>query len=205
MDTFLKLNRQKLKPALVRTSLIFLGAVIIPLSITYMTGTLPNAQFLLYVLIVACIGFPLLIIFLGYLIWQFNHKARQKAFSKTPFNQVDKIGFSRTYIGDSSKWSLTDEIKEGNINGFTLRMDISKEKGGRFIEFDIPVEWKKLDNGELNRLTEEFKHYNAELRIGSIAKQYDTRRQTLQTVSDLKQDLELFIALLRQEGFEPQS
>jgi len=175
------------------------------MSVAYMTGNVPNGQLLLYVLIVACIGIPVLIMLLGYLIWQVNHKGRLKAFAKTPFDQVDKIGFFKTHTGDTSKWSFTDEIKEGNINGFTLRMDMSKEKGQRFIEFDIPVEWKKLDNGEFNRLTEEFKHYNAEFRIGSIAKHYDTRQQTIQTISDLKRDLELFTALLIKEGFEAKS
>jgi len=29
---------------------------------------------------------------------------------------------------DSSKWSFTDEIKEGKFNGFILRMNVSNEK-----------------------------------------------------------------------------
>lgn len=202
MNTFLQLNTHKLYPMFVRISLIFLAAVLIPLSITYMTGTVPNEQFILYVILVACIGFPGLIIFFGFLIWQLNHKARQKAYSKKPFDQIEEIGFFKTQIGDTSKLSLIDEIKEGSINGFTLRMDISKEKGPRFIEFDIPVEWKKLDKGEFNRIAEEFKQYNGELRIGSITKRYDTKQHSLQTILDLKQDLELFTKLLRQEGFE---
>lgn len=202
MDTFLKLNRHKVKSAFVRISLIFLGAVLIPLSITYMTGTVPNGQFLLSILIIVCVGFPVFILLLGYLIWQFNHKARQKVFTMTPFDQVDKIGFYRTHIGDTSKFSFTDEIKEGKLNGFTLIMDMSKEKGRRFIEFDIPVEWKKLDRIEFSRLTEKLKQHNAEFRIGSIVKQYDTRQHTLQTISNLKKDLERFTELLRQEGFE---
>jgi hypothetical protein len=143
--------------------------------------------------------------FLGYLTWQLNHKARQKTFAKTPFNQVDNIGFYKAYIGDTSKWSFTEEIKEGKLNGFTLRMDMSKEKGRHFLEFDIPVEWKKLDKSEFKRLTANFKQHNAEFRIGSIIKQYDTRQHSFQTVSDLKQNLEIFTLLLRHEGFEAKS
>ena len=203
MDTFLELNRHKLKPFFVRISLILLGVVSIFVLIPYLAGNLPNEQLLLYIILATGIAFPLFIMLLGYLTWQLNHKARQKTFAKTPFNQVDNIAFYKAYIGDTSKWSFTDEIKEGKLNGFTLRMDLSKEKGHHFIEFDIPVEWKRLDKSEFNRLTEKFKQHNAELRIGSIAKQYDTRLITLQTVSALKQDLELFTALLKQEGFEP--
>lgn len=104
-------------------------------------------------------------------------------------------------MDNSSKWAFTEEIKEGKLNGFTLTMDLSQEKGHHFIEFNIPVEWKRLDKHEYNRLTEKFKQHTAEFRIGSLVKQYDTRQQGLQTVSGLKQDLELFTALLRQEGF----
>ena len=104
-----------------------------------------------------------------------------------------------------AKWSFTDEIKEGKLFGFTLRMDLSKEKGRHFIEFEMPLEWKKLDKSEFNRLTEKLRQHDAEFRIGRIVKQYDTRQQAFQTASDLKHDLELFTTLLRQEGFKPKS
>lgn len=117
---------------------------------------------------------------------------------------MENIGFHKAYIDNTSKWSFTDE-KEGTLNGFTLRMGLSKEKGPHIIEFDTPVEWKKLDKSEFNCLTEKFKQHNVEFRIGSLIKQYDTRQQALQTVYELKQDLEQFTTLLRQEGFEPKS
>ncbi len=167
-------------------------------------GNFPNEKLLLTILLATGFGFPLFIMLLEYMIWLLNRKARQKAFSQIPFNQIENIGFYKSYIGDSSKWSFTDEIKEGKLNGFTLRMDVSKEKG-HTIEFDIPTEWKKLDKSEYNRLTEKFKQHNVEFRIGSLVKQYDTKRPALQTVSDLKQDLEVFTTLLRQEGFEPKA
>ena len=205
MDTFLELNRQKLKPAIVRISLILLGLVSIFLVIVYLTGNLQDGQLLLYIILASGIVLPLFIMLLGYLTWLFNHKARQNAFSKTPFDQIVNIGFYNAYIGDTSKWSFTEEIKEGKLNGFTLRMDMSKKKGRHFLEFDIPVEWKKLDKSEFKRLTANFKQHNAEFRIGSIVKQYDTGQHSFQTVTDLKQDSELFTTLLRHEGFEAKS
>jgi hypothetical protein len=202
MSTFFELNRHKLKPAFLRTSIILLRLVSIVLLIAFLTGNFPDGQLLLSIILVTGVAFPVFILFLGYITWLLNHKARQNAFSKTPFDQIDNIGFYKAFIDDTSKWSFTDEIKEGNINGFILRMDLSKEKGRHFIELDIPVDWKKLDKSEFNHLTKKFKEYNAELRIGSIAKQYDTRQHTIQTASDLKHDLELFTALLQHEGFK---
>ena len=139
------------------------------------------------------------------MVWSLNRRARQKAFSKNPFNFIENIGFYKAYLDESSKWALTEEIKEGKLNDFTLRMNLSKEKGLHFLEFDIPVEWKKLEKHEYNNLTEKFEQHNAEFRIGSIVKLYDSRQQASQTISDIKQDLEMFTTLLRKEGFVPKA
>ncbi|WP_153799506.1 hypothetical protein [Foetidibacter luteolus] len=170
-----------------------------------MTGNLPNGQLLFYIILTTGVGFPLFLMLLGYVVWLLKRKTRQKAFSKFPFNDIEHIGFHKAYLDKNSKWALTEEIKEGKLNNFTLRMDLSKEKGFHFIEFDIPVEWKKLEKNEYSHLTEKFKQHNAEFRLGSVVKQYDTRQQVSQTVSDLKRDLELFTTLLRQEGFKEQT
>ena len=205
MDTFLQLNREKLKTIFIRLSLVLLGVASIVLAIAYLTGNLPNRQLLISIILVTGIGFPLFILSLGYMVWSLNRRARQKVFFKTPFNLIENIGFHKAYLDESSKWALTEEIKEGKLNDFALRMNLSKEKGYHFIEFDIPVEWKKLGKSDYNSLTEKFKQHNAEFRIGSIAKFYDTRQQASQTVSDIKQDLEIFTTLLRHSGFEPKA
>jgi len=202
MDTFLKFNREKLKSIFIRLSLICLGFVFIVLTIAYLTGNFPSRQLLFGILLVTGIGFPVFILLLGYLTWLITRNARQKAFLKIPFNQIERIGFYNAYLDDKSKWSFTDEIKKGQLNGFTLSMDISKEKG-HTLEFDIPTEWKKLDKNEYSRLTEKFKQHNVEFRIGSLVKQYDTKLYAFRTIYDLKQDLEFITTLLRQEGFQP--
>lgn len=203
MNTFLNLNRDKLKPIFMRVSLVFLGFVCIVLAIAYFSGNLPNGQLLFGILLTTGIGFPILVLFIGYIVWTLNHKARQKAFSKPPFNNIESIGFYKGFIDDSSKWALTEEIKEGKLNGFTLKMDMSREKGRHTIEFETAVEWMKLDKSEYNLLTEKFKQYHIEFRIGSLVKQYNTKRPILKTVADLEEDLKLFTTLLRQEGFIP--
>lgn len=203
MDTFLQLNKEKLRAIFFRLSFALFGAVSIVFLIAYLTGNLPNVQLLFYILVITSIGFPIFVILLGYIVWFINRTARQRTFSKAPFNDIEKIGFHKAYLDESSKWALTEEIKESKLNGFALRMNLSKEKGYHFIEFDIPVERKKLEKSEYDSLTKKFKQHNAEFRIGSIVKLYDTRQQISQTVSDIKQDLELFTTLLKQEGFKP--
>lgn len=202
METFLQLNRDKLTPTFGRLSLILLGFVSVVLFIAYLTGNFPTVQLLVSIILVTAIAFPLFIMLIGYIGWHINHKARQKAFSKVPFSDIEKIGFYKAYLGGNSKWSFTDEIKKGHLNGFTLTMDVSKEKG-HTLEFDIPTEWKKLDKNHFSRLTEKFKQHNIEFKMGSLVKQYDTRQPEMRTVSELKQDLKLTTTILLQEGFEP--
>lgn len=202
METFFQLNRDKLTTTFGRLSLIFAGVISVVLLIAYLTGNLPNGQLLLSIILLTAIGFPVFIILLGYIGWQVNRKARQKAFSKLPFNDIESIGFSKAYVGDNSKWSFADEIKKGGVNGFTLTMDISKEKR-HTLEFDIPTQWKMLDKNEFSRLKEKFKQHNIEFRMSSLVKQYDTTQTEFLTISELKIDLELATTLLLKEGFKP--
>lgn len=204
MDTFLELNRHKLKRAFFLASLVSLGPVALFVLPAYFFGNLQTGQLLTSIILGIGIG-SLFLILLTYLTWLVNRRARHKVFAKAPFYDIENIGFYKSYIGSNSKWSLTEEIREGKLNGFTLRMDFSKERGRHFIEFNIPVEWKKLDKIEFNRLTQKLKQHNIELRIGSLVKLYDTKQQMLPTVSELKHDLELFTTLLQQEGFKPKS
>jgi hypothetical protein len=204
METFLQLNRDKLKPTFGRLSLILVGFVSVVLFIAYLTDNFPTVQLIGSIILVTAIGFPLFIMLLGYIGWHINHKVRQKAFSKVPFSDIENIGFYKAYSGDNSKWTFTHEIKKGHINGFTLTMDVSKEKG-HTLEFDIPTEWKKLDKNHFSRLTEKFKQHNIEFKMGSLVKQYDTRQPEMQTVAELKQDLELTTTILLHEGFEPKN
>lgn len=201
MDTFLKLNKDKLKPVFTRLSLSCLGFVFVILAIPYVTGNFLRGQLLGSILLVAGIGFPILIILLGYLGWTINRKRRQQVFAKSPFNGVESIGFYKSFI-DDTKWAFKEEVKEGKVDGFSLRMDIARERR-HAIEFDTSTEWKKLDKTEYRRLTEKFKPYNVEFKMGGLTKYYDTEHSTLKTVSDLNDDLKLFTAMLRQEGFEP--
>lgn len=185
MKKFLQLNKNKIPATFIRLSLVWLGGVCIVLIIAYLTGNLPQAPLHFLVILGAGPGLPLFIMSIGYVAWLLNHNARQKAFSQIPFNQIEGIGFCNTYLHDSSKWSFTEEIKRGELNGFTLTMNISKEKS-HTLEFDIPTKWKQPDKNGFSRLTEKFKPYNIEFRMGSLVKQYNITQPIFQTAHDFK-------------------
>ncbi len=202
MDTFLDLNGDKLKFAFTRTSLVFLGVVSVFLTIAYFTENFLDAELLLIIVFTAGIGLPLIIILNAYLAWLYKRSARKKAFSKTPFDQIEKIGFYKSPSNVTTKWFFTHQVKEGHVNGFTLVCDISNEKS-HIIEVKVPTEWKKLNKSQYNSLSKKFSEQKIEFRIGSLVKQYNTKRPPVLTIHDLKSDLEQFTELLKQEGFEP--
>ena len=130
-------------------------------------------------------------------------KARQKAFSRKPFGQIHEIGFCKIFIGETSRWAFTEEILEGNVNGFIVRANLSEEKPNHTLEFTIPLAWKKIDEQEFKQISQKFQLQQAEFGIGRINKYYNSKSHSLQYVTDLKNDLDSFTTMLRDEGFQP--
>lgn len=202
MNTFLTLNRYKVKFGFIITALTCLSLVSTFLIVAYCTGNFPGWRLLFAIVVVAGIVFPLFIILLAYLGWQYNHNTRRKVFSQLPFDQLESIGFYKSYYNLNTRWFFTEEIKEGKINGFTLAVDINRERR-HIIDVTIETAWKHLDKAEYKRLEEKFKEYNIEFLIGALVKHYDARQPGFISIHELKNDLQYFTLLLQQEGFEP--
>lgn len=202
MRKFIDLNRIKLKFAFRVSSLATLGLVSIFLAIAFFNNSFPDTALLLTIVFTAGIVFPLFILFLSYLTWMYRSNTRKKVLSKTPFDQIKTIGFDKSLSNVHSKWSFTEEVLLGRVSGFTLICDISQEKP-HTIEFEAPVEWRQLDESSYRLLSERFERDDIELRVGSIVKLYNTKRQAVSTIHNLKSGLEQFTNLLKQEGFLP--
>ncbi len=202
MDTFFKLNKEKLKFAFAATLLILLGLVLLVLIIAYFTKTLPDTKLIITILLTTTIVAPVFIISIVYLVGLFNHKLKRKLFSRAPFDKLENIGFYKSYLNIDNKWQLTEEIRECKIEGFTLKCNLALDKKNT-IEIEAPTEWKKLDKNEYKRLSGKLKNYNIDFRIGSLVKLYETNQLILRTEGELKEDIKHFTDLLRQESFEP--
>jgi hypothetical protein len=203
MNKFLELNRHKLKFAFTTTALMFLAILLVLLAIGYFKDQLPKGNLLIIIFLVAAIGFPILILIISYLAWQFKQAKKEKAFSKPPFDQLENIGFSNALINTKTKWAYTEEVKVGNVNGFNLIGDVSNNKS-HILEFRVLVALKKIKKSEYERISKKFGNYNIEFELGSLVKKYNTKRLSVHTIQNLKRDLEEFTELLKHEGFEPQ-
>jgi len=202
VKTFLELNKEKFKSIYIRIALAFTIVASLSLAIGYLSVGLPDLKTLLFTLLATTIGFPIIIMFLGYLVWLINRKARNRAYFKSPFNQLERIGFYNIAFNVKSKWSFTDEIKQSQLNGFNMTMNLSKEKGNT-IECEILTEWKQLDKIEFTRIQEKFSLHNIIFIVGGFVKLFDLNKIDHTSVFDLQKELELYVELLSQEGFVP--
>ena len=202
MDTFFNLNREKIRFAFVATSLTFIGFVLLVLIIAYFAKSLPDKELLIAIFLAAGVGLPIFIITLSYIKWLYRKAVRRKAFSLEPFNQLENIGFVNSFSNIETKWDFTEKVKTTLIDGYTLIVDISEESS-KNIELKIPVEWKKLDKIKFNELTDKFNRHNIEFGIGCLKKKYKINGPPFIKIDELKLDLEKFIELIKEEGFEP--
>jgi len=200
--TFLALNRKKLKFAYAATAITFLALVLVILGIALFNDAVPSIGLIVAILVVAGIVFPIFTIFLGWLGWHYKKRKRTKAFLTPPFDELDRIGFRRSLVNENSKWVFTDEAWQGKFNGFTILCNVVNERY-HIIEMEVFCQRRQLEKAEFAALSEKFKQYDIEFGFGSLVKQYDTKRLTIYTAAELKNDLEQFTRLLKQEGFEP--
>lgn len=202
MDGFLKLNRHKLQFAFTATSITFLTIVIIFLTIGYFKEQFPDMALLATVLLGGGIAFPLFIIAIAYLEWLSKRKVRKRAFLRPPFDQLDKIGFSKSFINAHTKWYFTEETKEGVINGFKIECNITRENSTT-IQFKALTKPRPIEKKEFKELQDRFKRNDIAFDWDGLIKMYDIRRPAVQTIQQLKYDLVQFTNTLSQEKFEP--
>lgn len=204
MNTFFKLNLSKIKFASIFIAVVSLSFVSIVLIIAYAKGHLPNRNLVAAILLASTIAAPIFIISLAYLGWTYNQFKRKTVFSKFPFSQLEDLGFYKSLKNEKSKWFFTEEIKEGEINGFMIKCDLSEEKSNA-IEFEVLNTFREIDKTDYRRLEKLFAEHNAYFKLDTIAKTCAVKKTKAFTTEDLKKELHEFTVLLKQEGFKNNS
>lgn len=202
MKQFLNLNKHKIKFAFLFTSAIFTGFALTVLTISYFKNVFPISSLLLAIFFFSALVLPSFIICLAYLGWYYRLIVRSKAFSKAPFSQLNEIGFSDCFLNENSKWHFTEKIKTSITNGYRLYCDVSKEKS-HVIEFNSYVSWSNPNNIKFQEVSKKLKYANIEAGFGTLSKIYDQRKTSAKNIYDIKNDLEEFTELMKQEGFNP--
>lgn len=203
MKSFLDINRQKLLFGLKATSLTFTIIVLVIFTILGLTNNeYPNLLLFVSVLVVASIAFPIFIIGLAYIEWLSKRRIRNKAYNQQPFDELDKIGFTVSYLNDQSKWYFTEETKEISINNYLIQCDIRRESPNT-IEFKAFVKHSTIEKERFKTLEAKFKSEEIYFDFGGLVKKYNIKEVKNLTIEQVKTDLTQFVQTLKREEFEP--
>ena len=124
------------------------------------------------------------------------------AFSQTPYNELNKIGFDKALLYEHSKWYFTEETLQGSINEFVLTCEVTRENP-KIIEFTTEIEPRELIKSELKRLKKKFKTDSIEFDFDALTKKYKIREPSISTIQDLEKSLVQFTQILLEENFKP--
>ena len=197
------INSQKLPFALKATSLTFTIIVLVIFTILGLTkNEYPDLLLFLSVLVGASIVFPIFIIGLAYIEWLSKRRVRNKVFRQRPFDELDKIGFTVSYINDKTKWYFTEETKEVSINNYLIQCDIRRESPNT-IEFKAFVKHTEIEKERFKSLNEMFKQEEIYFDFGGLVKKYNIKKTMNLTIEEVKTDLTQFVQTLKREKFEP--
>jgi hypothetical protein len=203
MTDFLQINRQKLQFALKATSLTFTIIVLVIFTILGLTkNEYPDLLLFVSVLIGASIVFPIFIIGLAYIEWLSKRRIRNKSFSQRPFDELDKIGFTVSYLNEQTKWYFTEEAKEVSINNYLIQCDIRRESPNT-IEFKAFVKHLVIEKEKFKKLEAKFKSEEIYFDFGGLVKKYNIKKSRNLTIEHVKNDLTQFVQTLKREEFEP--
>jgi hypothetical protein len=203
MTKFLDINRHKISFAFKAISLTLTIIVLVVFSIIGLTkNEYPNMLLLVKVLIGTSIVFPIFIIGVAYIEWLSKRQIRNKAFRQRPFDELDKIGFTVSYLYNKSKWYFTEETKELSINNYLIQCDIRRESPN-IIEFKTFVKHEEIDQERFKILEAKFKHQEIYFDFDGLIKQYNIKKTMNLTIGQVKTELSQFVQTLKEEGFEP--
>jgi len=199
LKSFWNLNKDVTPFLLKVASLTFSSfALILYLLVSYILGEWHfDIQFALITFLVSSILFPVFTFTAAYIEWSKNDKARQKAYSKFPFNELHMLGFTSCITGN--KWTFFEEIKYSQLAGFNIYADIDYENR-KCLQFHFIVEYPNLPKKKFKQLKKELKALNIQEAINSVFVQYETTKPSVNNIDHLEKELLQVTNILAAKG-----
>lgn len=203
MGNFFSLNKKKLPYMFLVIALIFLTLIVLLLVIVgIVNDDLPSIEG--YVVIVAVTGIvvPVIILTIAYVAWLLEKKLAGQILRKPPFDQLQHIGFVKTYINQATSLHFTEEGLEKTLEGYTIRFISNRDKP-KTASFLIFANHEGLSNENYKRLVREFKEQNVAFDFDGVIKSYSLKKPIVLTIEEIDQELKGLIEKLKKEGFQP--
>lgn len=203
MTTFLQINKHKLPFAIKVISLIFTIIVFgIYIMLVVSGKEYPDLITLICVLLGTSIIFPISIIGVAFLEWRNKRKIRNRAYSIPPFNELNKIGFTNSYLNKNSKWNFTEENKEITIDNYLITCDIKRDSPNTIL-FKTFIKNCVIEKERFKTLETKFKQNDIYFDLNGLIKKYNIKKNMDLTIEQVEDDLNQFVIILKQENFEP--
>jgi hypothetical protein len=167
---FYKLNRHKfLKPILV----LWTAMTIFILLLFWISPQSRDKVSLLSVLdliLIYATAITAMVVILSIPVGVYKFWKTRLVFNQPNFEAFfEKHAFKTAFINRETKWSFTEEIKTGIIEGFPVLVKRGSEDP-RFIEFQFQVQSEPINKQEYKELEKAFKNDQANFDIGCISK-----------------------------------
>ncbi|MAN28312.1 MULTISPECIES: hypothetical protein [Mesonia] len=186
MKEFYILNKNKIPKAFKFLSITGLVFVSLILLISLFNNKLPNKILIVQIYITAGILFPIFGLVVAYLDWESRNLLKRKKFNNTPLNQLEKIGFTDSYLNEKNKWFFTEKIKKGIIKNYIIEINIKRENS-KFIEFSHNIDMHLNNHSTIIRSLDHLESKNILFENGRIVKKI--RIKKLNSISEIEQQL----------------
>ena len=130
--------------------------------------------------------FPIFGLVVAYLDWESRNLLKRKKFNNTPLNQLEKIGFTDSYLNEKNKWFFTEKIKKGIIKNYIIEINIKRENS-KFIEFSHNIDMHLNNHSTIIRSLDHLESKNILFENGRIVKKI--RIKKLNSISEIEQQL----------------
>lgn len=202
MDSFWKINKGKVFGVFLSSTKVLFFLLLVILVAYYFFGKSMPISSLVIMLILLPPALSIYTTIWQSCVWLLDARHRKKAFTVFPFNEIEKLGARKGYIGANDKSSFTEEVWLLEINGFTIICD-AKRRDKNIMEFIISINDRDLERSERERLVKEFEIVGAYLDYNEVIKDFNLKDVRLHSITQLQQQLEQITALLKNEGFVP--
>ena len=202
MKEFLKINWWKLKFAFKWTSISFTILVLIIFLIGYFKKQVPDIELFLTVIFGASIGMPLFIMVVASLRGAWDLHKRRNAFGKKPFSELKNYGFTEALKNENAKWSFSELILKGEIEGFLVRAEVDTQYAPNVIRFQALTVEEVIGKAEVFRLNRKFRSEDIDFDFEGLTKKVAIQDKRYSTIGELMTELRRFIRTLKREKFK---
>lgn len=204
MNEFISLNKGTLKFGFIFISVtltILVSAIFI---YSTLKGQVPEISLIITVLLGAGIGMPTLLLGIAGIrgIWDLNQ--RRKAFDKQPFSELMQHGFMEQLKKDSSKWSFSEPVLQGVIEGYQILAEVDTQYAPDVIRFQALTKLQVIEKERVKQLSRKFKDDDIELDFKGVTKKISIRDNRIDSITKLLTELTKFIKIVEKENFKPE-